>query len=300
MPASPHERLPVELLQPIFAAADHNLALTQASHLMGARLSDDYVYNAICDKHLAGTPPQLDLAERTAVQTFLFSRRWMTWSFFQRWILRTWGSQGCLCGRKGCFDAQWPPHFADATRMVFSRSHLPRLAFVRARLPTKLLRGPWTTDKIEFLRFLLWLTGMTVDWRDDGVRRIALQGRREAVLEKSLEAVELFNHVRRLGRAPSLETIRFAVLEAGCERSIVYDTLLAAHAGGMRGDAWKCAVLDEWCAERIAAQDSRGKWLREKLEVLRSGGDMGGLKEETSDDSGAELIVHDLNWNKVS
>jgi hypothetical protein len=300
MPASPLERLPVELLQSIFAAADHNLALPQASDLMGARLSDDYVYNAICAKHLAGTPPQLDLAERTAVQTFLFSRRWMTWSFFQRWVLRTWGPQGCLCGRESCFDAQWPPHFADATTMVFSRSHLPRLAFLRARLPAKLLHGPWKRDKIEFLRFLLWLTGMTVDWRDDGVREVALQGRREVMLERNLEAVELFNHVRRLGRAPSLDTIRFAVLEAGCDRSIVYDTLVAAHAGGIRGGAWKCAVLDGWCAERIAAQDGRGKWLRDRLEVLRSGGDVSSLKEETGGDSGAELVVHDLNWNKVS
>jgi predicted DNA-binding transcriptional regulator AlpA len=296
MPASPLERLPVELLQSIFASADHNLALPQASALLGARLSDTYIYNTICAKHFPSGPKRLSRIERAAAQTFLFTRRWMTWSFFQAWILRTWGSKGCLCGRESCFDAQWPPHFADATTMVFSRSHLPRLAFMWARLPVKLLHGPWTREKIEFLRFLLWVTGMTVDWADDGVREVVQQGRREAMLERNLEAVELFNHVRRMGRAPSLDTIRFAVLEAGCDRSIVYDTLRTAHAGFMRSDAWKCAVLDEWCAERIAAQDSRGMWLRDRLEVLRAGGDVSSLKEET----GGELVVHSLNWNKVS
>jgi hypothetical protein len=302
MPASPLERLPVELLQTIFTLASHPLALPQASALLGARLSDAYIYNAICAKHLADpdSPQELTLAARTAVQTFLFSRRWMTWSFFQAWVLRTWGPAGCLCGRTRCFDAQWPPRFGDATAMVFSRSHLPRLAFVRARLPAKLLRAPWTREKVEFLGFLLWITGMTIDWGDDAVREVARSGRRDAVLEGNLEAVELFNHVRRLGRAPSLDTIRFAVLEAGCEPSIVFDTLRAAHAGGIRGETWNCAVLDGWCAERIAAQDGRGTWLRDKLELLRSGGDMSSLTKEASGDSGVELVVHDLKWNKVS
>jgi hypothetical protein len=312
MPASAIERLPVELLQPIFAAADYNLALTQASNLLGARLSDEYIYNSICDAYFfessvsrssssIGTSPTL--RERAAAQTFFFSRRWMTWSFLQRWILRTYGSKGCLCGKtpeNGCFDAQWPPDFNDATTMVFSRSHLPHLAFVRGRLPPKLLHGPWTLDRIRFLRFLLWLTGMTVEWGDEEVRRTALQGRRDAMLEGNLEAVELFNHVRRLGRAPTLDTLRFAVLDAGCDRSIVYDTLLAAYTGGLRGEAWECRVLDDWCEERIAEQDSKGKWLREKLELLRSGVDISLLKKGQGDDSAADLIVHDLKWNKVS
>ena len=304
MPASAIERLPVELLQSIFAAADYNLALPQASNLMGARLSDDYIYHSTCAVYISGTIPSL--TARAAAQTFLFSRRWMTWSFFQRWILRTYGPSGCLCGAPPpkCFDPQWPPDFVDATTMVFSRSHLPRLAFVRARLPQKLLHGPWTPDKVRFLRFLLWTTGMTVQWGDDEVRRVALQGRRDALLEGCLEAVELFNHVRRLGRPPALDAVRVAVLEGRCERSVVFDTLRAAHAGGLRGKAWECCVLDEWCEEHAADRDGKGRWLREKLEVLRSGGNVSLLKtkeeEESGGDGAAGLVVHDLKWNKVS
>jgi hypothetical protein len=147
---------------------------------------------------------------------------------------------------EGCFDAQWPPEWEDATEMVFSRSHFPELAWVKCRIPVKLLRGPWTSGKTQFLRFLLWTTSMTVDWADSEVRKAALRGRKEAMMEQNLEVVEIFNHNRRLGKPPNLETVRFAVMEAGCDRSIVVDTMSTA-----------CASLDAWCEERIEAGDSK-------------------------------------------
>lgn len=154
--------------------------------------------------------------------------------------------------------------------MVFSRSHLPALSFVKCRIPVKLLRGPWTQDKVQFLRFLLWTTSMTVDWADYETRRLALDGKREAILTNNLEVVELFNHNRRLGKAPGLEQIRFAVIEAGCDRSIVYDTMATARTWGLRGDSWNCEKLDKWCDDAIAANNPKGKWLQLKLKELRT------------------------------
>jgi hypothetical protein len=308
MPASPIERLPAELLQPIFVASSYNLALAQASNLMGARLSDEYIYNSACAHYLGDACNSH--AERSTAQAFIFSRKWMTWAFFKTWIVKAYGPKGCLCGRtptEGCFDAQWPPNFEDVTTMVFTRSHLPRLAFIRGRLPPKLLHGPWTPERIQFLRFLLWLTSMTVDWSDSEARRAAMEGRQSAMLDRSLNAVELFNHNRRLGKASTLETVRFAVMEAGCDRSIVYDTMLTAHMWGLRGESWQCCVLDQWCEERIAEQDKNGRWVQTKLKVLRSGADISNLKDDSrdeyalvSDNPGEELIVNNLMWNKVS
>jgi hypothetical protein len=204
--------------------------------------------------------------------------------------------------------------------MVFSRSHISQLAWVKGRIPVKLLHGPWTSEKIQFLRFLLWITSMTVDWADADVRKIALQGKKEAVLTQNLEAVELFNHNRRLGKAPGLPMIRFAVMEAGCNRSIVYDTMATARAWGLRGAGWECTALDAWCKERIEAGDPKGEWLQLKLQELRivnpstdaamintsssvrepTGGVM---NPDTGDYEGGEedtLVINKHKWNQVS
>ncbi|KAI4676292.1 uncharacterized protein J4E88_007206 [Alternaria novae-zelandiae] len=315
MGLAPIECLPVELLQPIFIAADHNIALIQASHHIAARLSSEYIYNSTCDYYL--TEVRGKRAKQTAAQTFIFASRWMTWDFFKSWIVRRFEPAGCLCGLttdEGCFDAQWPPDFQDATQMIFSRSHFPRLAFVKGRLPKKLFTGSWTQDKVEFLRFLLWITALTVDWTNPEVAHAAVAARKNAMLERNLEAVELFNHNRRLGRPADLDTVRFAVIEAGCDRSIVYDTLMAANIRHGPGRPRHSAELYKWCLSQVAEGNQKGLWLRMKLEesrIMRSEGEAkeapnAGLVMElnasTRDyDGGPEdtLTVNDLRWNKM-
>jgi hypothetical protein len=313
------ENLPVELLQPIFFQSAYNVALLQASDRIGARLSSDYVYNATCTYYLNGTLD--DRAAQTAAQTYIFASKWMTWAFFKSWVIKTYEHTRCLCGAtqdEGCFDAQWPPDFENATKMVFSRSHLPRIAFVKARIPRKLLGGPWTSDKVQFLQFLLWITSVTVDWRDPEVRQIAIKGRLQAIRERNLEAVELFNHNRRLGKFPTLSMVRCAVIETNCDRSIVYDTMLTASMWGST-TSWDCTELDEWCIDRIQSGDPKGLWLKTKLEELRAPsrpgkvyqGDGigykrlpgGELDSEAGDyDGGADdrLVVKQHRWNEVS
>ncbi|KAF1831420.1 hypothetical protein BDW02DRAFT_572031 [Decorospora gaudefroyi] len=317
MKLSPIERLPIELLQPIFLQAEHNIALLKASDYIAARLSSPYIYHSVCDYHL--TSVHCKRAEQSAAQTYIFASKWMTWVFFQSWILKRFEPSQCLCDRTACFDPQWPPNFQDATNMVFSRSHLPRLAFVKGRLPKKLLRGPWTQDKVQFLRFLLWLTSMTVDWRDSEARQVAMEGRKQAMLEQNLEAVELFNHNRRLGKAADLDTVCFAVLEAGCNRSIVYDTLRAANMWNTRGPCRHSAELYAWCEVRRAEGDPKGAWLWKKLqescvhdckqnaetEKDRACGYVAKdqvLDPESGDyhgEGGDFLVVNELQWNKV-
>ncbi|KAH7092361.1 hypothetical protein FB567DRAFT_557860 [Paraphoma chrysanthemicola] len=270
MPLSKIETLPVELLQPIFISSGCSIALLKASLRISVKLSSRFVYDAACEKYLKDV---LDGGTQQAEgQTVIFASRWMTWSYFKSWLLIAFEQNGCLCGMapdEGCFDAQWPPNFEYATEMVFSRSHLPRLAFVRGRIPKKLLTGPWTSDKVQFLRFLLWITSMSVFWPDEESRMLAREGRRRAVLEKNLEAVELFNHNRRLGKLATLSSVRFAVFEGDCDRSIVYDTMYTAQRWGS-GISWECAELDAWCAQRVKDGDPKGLWLKTKLEELRA------------------------------
>ena len=264
------ECLPAELIQPIFLASGPSLALPLVSHRIAAKLCDARIYDSVCTQLL--TTSSVYDAAHSRNQTMLFAAKWMTWDFFKAFILKAYADAGCLCGRKrgkGCLQSKWPPDFDDATTMVFSRSHWPTLTFVKARLPLKLLQGPWTQEKIQFLRFLLWTTSMTVDWADPVVMGAVREGKRQAFLARNLEAVQLFNHNRRLGRATNLEQVRFAVMEAGCDRSIVYDTMANARNSGMMGSDWNCPKLDQWCQERIEAGNPKGQWLKAKLEELR-------------------------------
>jgi hypothetical protein len=310
MPVSGIESLPVELLQPIYFQSGYNVALLQASDRIGARLSSDYVYNATCSYHMTGIHD--DRTGQTAAQTYIFATKWMTWLYFKSWVTRNYESSGCLCGSspdQGCFDPQWPPNFENATEMMFSRSHLPRLAFVKPRIPMKLLRGPWTQDKIQFLQFLMWITSMSIDWRNSDVRVAAIAGRMQAIREGNIEAVALFNHVRRLGKVADLPLIRYAVIYCGCNRSIVYDLLSTARMWGTTED-WKSDELDAWCEERIAAGDSKGNWLKTKLRELRVPGtpgirraSSGKLESEAGNYDGGlhdQLVVKQHKWNQVS
>ncbi|KAF2275741.1 uncharacterized protein EI97DRAFT_434148 [Westerdykella ornata] len=323
MAPSPIENLPMELIQRIFFLSELNLSLPEASPYIGTKLAGYYVLQAICDKHLTPDPDKTKLTrgERSSMQSRLFRYRWMTWDFYKHWILKKYGKNGCLCGKSpetGCFNAQWPPDFDDPVgTMVFSRSHLPELSFMNCRLPNKLLHGAWTTDKVQFLRFLLWTTGMTVNWGDPHTRATILQGRREAVLERNLDAVELFNHNRRLGKPPNLDLVRFAVIDGGCDRSIVYDTMNVAREWGLRYSRWNCSILDDWCAEAIEAGNPKGRWLQLKLLELRATESFAKPLDRTEDVQGTpgymnpssgdygnvegdKLVILPNRWNKVS
>lgn len=158
---------------------------------------------------------------------------------------------------------------------------------------------------------------MTVDWHDPETAQIAIEGRRQAMIDRNLEAVELFNHNRRLGRFASLETVHFAVNEAGCDRSIAYDTLLTLHSRNRPTDSHFANALHKWCNYEEAIGNRKGTWLRKKLEeclVLSNEGDADRverlsafpwkrcLNAETENyDGGPDdvLTINELEWNKV-
>ncbi|KAF2867584.1 hypothetical protein BDV95DRAFT_169851 [Massariosphaeria phaeospora] len=299
MKLSPIELLPPELLQPIFLLSGPHLPLAYSSPIIATKLSDKRLYTAVCTRYLASDPADNYYSYRDA-QTRIFASKWMTWPFLQSFLTQTYQANGCLCGKSlqtGCFDPQWPPEFEDATRMVFSRSHMPVLWRVAGRLPVKLLQGPWTVDKVQFLRFLLWLTPMSVDWADAEVKRIVVQARREALLGHNLEVVELFNHNRRLGRPVDGQMVKMAVVEGGCDRSIVWDCLEALKAVGSRQlPADIEAELEQWCDDRIREGSPKGEWLRMKMTKLRKG--RLSVQDGEYEVEGDKLVVHNLMWNK--
>jgi hypothetical protein len=112
MALSPLEKLPTELIQPIFLLSGPNLALPLASHHIANKLSQDYIYHSICTEYLIDPHHEHTHVERSRNQTRIFAKKWMTWEYFKSFLIKTYETHGCLCGKStemGCFDAQWPP-----------------------------------------------------------------------------------------------------------------------------------------------------------------------------------------------
>ena len=295
MSLSPIEALPVEILQDIFVRS-LNLDLPLSSPHIASKLSGAHCYLAACFEYLY--TPIGDRIRQSRLQSRIFASRWMTWQFFQIFVTKAYEAAGCVCGQHECEKAIWPPDFANPKSMQFSIGHLTRLSYIKCRIPPKLLHGPWTEEKVQFLRYLVCTTSMTVDWADREVRKIALQGKKEAILERNYEAVELFNHNRRLGKAPTIELVRFAVLDGGCDRSIVYDIMASARSWGYRD--WDDEALDKWVEQAIAHHNPKGKWLKLKLsELRRQGGFLGPHTGDYSID-GDELVVKNYKACRVS
>jgi len=64
-----------------------------------------------------------------------------------------------------------------------------------------------------------------------------------------------------------MDLVQFAVLEGGCDRTIVFDILSSAHTWGLRN--WTSEVLDDWVKKAVEEGNPKGAWLKAKLDELR-------------------------------
>jgi hypothetical protein len=275
---APIELLPVEITQNIFLQT-LNLNFPLSSPIIASKLSDKHVYRFVCD-HAFGYDVLPTIPKPKHLPTYqnqLFAIRWMRWDFFEEYISQRVPPRACGCPILiDCHDTSGRPAIASCNCIIpdcklrrhgeDKSTNLPR---IRCSLPQKLVHGPWTTEKIRFLNGLLRISNMSVDWADKSAVRAAVQGKREAIMDGNLDAVHIFSRTRRLGRAPNLELVKFAVLEAGCNRSIVLNLMTAAREWGHR--KWNDVELDTWVAQQEGKGGPKGEWLKIKLEELRSG-----------------------------
>lgn len=161
------------------------------------------------------------------------------------------------------------PHLYDKRWAEEHKGTAPWLPHIICSIPDKLLKSPFTQDKLAFLRCLLAISQASVDWARPESVRLSTFAKRHAILDRNLEAVHLFSQSRRLAKAPTLDLVRFAVLEGGCNRSVVLELMIAARAWGLRN--WENVELDAWVARETARGNPKGKWLGLKLVELRCG-----------------------------
>ncbi|KIV99914.1 uncharacterized protein PV09_08441 [Verruconis gallopava] len=274
---APVERLPCELIQHIFLLTDMDTNLPRASPLLSRSLLDQYILLKYCERAFA-RPSNSNQAvnyrerlERRQRQIKAFSMNWMTWSFFSSFLI--WWKERSAAADMGHLDpGQFELELSDEKRQLQARrSNLscPWLPEIVCPLPNKLLRGPFTPEKLAFIRCLLSISNASVDWASKESVRLSTAAKVEAILERNFEAVHLLSRNRRLAKAPNLELVKFAVIEGGCDRSIVFELMTAARQWGLR--RWVDVELDAWVAREIAKGNPKARWLRLKLEELRFG-----------------------------
>jgi len=273
-PLSALEELPTEILQEIYRWS-RNLNLPLSSPHISLKLSSNIVYTWTCD-YAFYNPWPVRSPIRTEVQQQLFSRRWMTWQFFKQYLIRFDHPDACMCWHillgQQCDGQRYPSCLFSLPTRACRGGRLNNqigIKSISCPIPTKLTRGPFLPDKVAFLQFLLKETTMSIDRADREAIRTATRGRREAIRDRKYDVSYLFAHSRRLGNAVTLELIKFAIIDCNCDRSIVFDLMIAAKES--KWSWWNDVELDAWVARQEAAGNPKGRWLKVKLEELRGG-----------------------------
>ena len=196
------------------------------------------------------------------------------------------------------------------------------LCLDQCRIPDKLLHGPWTDAKCDFLE-VVTTNGASVDWVNSTSGEVADLGLTEALLERNQRAVEvLVNRSKvRLSRSSHFSHVaRFNVLSRregtsdtksrNVEKQVRRKKSLKLCVGvPLRTEHLRIAVLQEgfpkgivecllrgknsnidiedndinkWALQKKLSGNTHGKWLYERLDGLREAAELG-LKNFRSD-----------------
>ena len=152
------------------------------------------------------------------------------------------------------------------------------------QIPTKLLRGPWSESKKDFLRMMI-VAGGTLDWETSNNGEVADKCLREAIAQGNKAVVYLliygwtlmppqerstFPDINgtRCSRCPisvTIDHLRLAVLEGGCSEAIVTSVMEITQT--QKGCIEADEAIENWATEKKARGDARGKWLLDYLDL---------------------------------
>ena len=210
------EQLPTEMVQAIFVQSG-NLALPMSSPDLVAQLSGRQLqWELTCDA-LSHVVSQSDENATSATSTELsdatrlLNSRFMTWSFFQTWLDHESDARNLdISEPRVPSDEQWHSRYADIWVALQPSSRLS--------LPTKIVRGPWTVARISFLKVFSLYPDACSTPLDGIVAEVAYEGFEQAIEKQCLEGIKL---LRKLQVKPDQELLRKAVIDHGCDKSIV-------------------------------------------------------------------------------
>lgn len=226
--------MPQELLEMIFLYS-MNMSLPRASHSLGRKLSSSAVIMEFVMRsfyHTVDHKTNHRDREKTGdpeIQSQLLTCRFFTWSFFRTYVER---ARSTLIQQRGriwkdasvdvpglkSFDGLIPFKFLEVNYLAFAEGF---------RIPEKLLHGPWSVDKAALLYVLVSLNG-ELDWRGSLAGETAKAGMREAIEGNHERAVAALAVLLGVAQNIDTSTIRYAVIDCGCNINIVRQLLFNA------------------------------------------------------------------------
>ncbi|KAI4204896.1 MAG: hypothetical protein LQ350_000747 [Teloschistes chrysophthalmus] len=144
------------------------------------------------------------------------------------------------------------------------------------KIPTKLLHGPWTDSKVEFLE-TLEQAGAELDWETGNSGEVAESSLKEAILNGNVKVLKALSkrpsidlmppteqYSREVGVPLTQEHLRLAILEAGCDELVV-TAIVDAFPPESRSKSRDNDIY-EWAIDQDSKGNERGTWLLHQLE----------------------------------
>ncbi|KAL8728732.1 MAG: hypothetical protein Q9166_005219 [cf. Caloplaca sp. 2 TL-2023] len=142
-------------------------------------------------------------------------------------------------------------------------------------IPIKVLHGPWTESKVNFLHSLMNASA-GLDWETSNNGEVAENSLKEAILQGNmsllqvllrkpnvcLSQLEIYSWPYHPSVPLTQEHLRMAIFQGGCKRDIIRMLLQRGHTNGLRLDDGDMA---DWAIAKDEEGDERGTWLLQEI-----------------------------------
>ncbi|KAG9583485.1 hypothetical protein KCU77_g10842, partial [Aureobasidium melanogenum] len=287
---SKFEQLPTELVQVIFQCCN-NISLPLSSYVFARDLSYRNTYLRFAIDTLSRDSASEDRTADAAAVSRMLQCKWMTWDLFKDAIQEIHRRKSPPSRSSSPSDSDTDDSDADEASSQnqdtipvpnFSHPHnQPRLPYLTlsslVQLPQSLLHEPWTTPKLEFLKYLVW-SGCSIDWTSSSRGETATAGLTTAISTDSYTAVALLCSPP-INVVPDTTTLKIAVMDHNCNSSVVFHLVAAALRAHITSRAsgesapdvnFRDPGLWHWVERVEKTGNKKGRWLKD---VLRFAGD---------------------------
>ena len=271
------EQLPTEVIQAIFVFSA-NLDLPLTSPRLASQLSSSHLHQLLTSKLLRRIWLPIPMKGAVEGPMRLMNSRFFTWAFFKDWLLEEFDRlvlldewqrvavPESLTSRQTDAQAKW-------TWLAF-RPHQVNDSLLP---PKKLLRSPFTPDKVHFLKCITSGFGEDPDELDPVYKELAKEGLEQAVAEGAGDVLPSF---WTLGMQPDTELLRTAVIDAGCDKEVVRQLVTpVVRLTSVQVQAeldFLDPALWSWAEKARMKGDEKGLWL---VEMLKNAARNSGRKE---------------------
>jgi len=163
------------------------------------------------------------------------------------------------------------------------------------QLPEKLLRGPWTADTAQFLYYLAWMK-LGIDWSHSTLGEVAASGLSQAIADGQRKVVATLSSPV-VSVQPTMNMLRMAVVQHGCDKTIVFHLVCAAvrslieSRGRQRSESSGTDVgfrdPSLWSFAGRAPSE-KARWLKD---LLRLAADVSSARSQFDEDVFKELVA---------